>query len=90
MRTNVNHRWEQSTLVGAVLRWLRPPKKKRTMKDQTRRRSSSANIIIPDAHDPFMLLAKDDPMSDLLAENYRLRSLINDLLREERRSNSPY
>lgn len=89
MRTDINQRWDQSKMVDAVRRWLRPPKQKRIADNRAEQCKTSSNIIIPDAHDPFMLLAKSDPMSNLLAENNRLRNLINELLVEDRRTHSP-
>ena len=89
MRTDLNGRWDQSKMVRSVRRWLRPPKKKTATNNHSKPDRATSSLIIPDAHDPFMLLAKSDPMSNLLAENQRLRSLINELLREDRRTKSP-
>ncbi|MGB5484608.1 hypothetical protein [Parasphingorhabdus sp.] len=89
MRTDLNGRWDQSKMVDAVRRWLRPPAKKRVADNRTEQHRSSPHIIIPDAQDPFMLMAKSDPMSHLLAENHRLRNLINEILHEDRRSRVP-
>lgn len=86
MRTDLNGRWDQSKMVDAVRRWLRPAKKKSVVHNRTELRRASPNIIIPDAHDPFMLLAKSDPMSSLLAENNRLRNLIDEILTDDRRT----
>lgn len=88
IRSGMTGKWDQSKMVHSVRKWLRPSKPKSSKKH--RKLSSptkTAGLIIPDANDPFMLLAKSDPMSSLLAENQRLRNLINDLVREDRRSN---
>ncbi len=73
-------------MVDAVRRWLRPPVKKRIESAHPEQRRSSPHIIIPDANDPFMLMAKSDPMSNLLAENNRLRNLIDEILTDDRRT----
>ena len=73
-------------MVDAVRRWLRPVNKKKITNNGAEQPRTSPNIIIPDAHDPFMLLAKSDPMSNLLAENNRLRNLIDEILTDNRRS----
>lgn len=88
MRTDISGRWDQSKMVSSVRRWLRPPKKKTETNNRAKPNGSPSSLIIPDAHDPFMLLAKSDPMSNLLAENHRLRNLINELLREDHRTHS--
>jgi hypothetical protein len=87
MRTDLHGRWDQSKMVDAVRRWLRPPVNKKTANIRTEQRRPASNIIIPDAQDPFMLLAKGDPMSNLLAENNRLRNLIDEILLQDRRTN---
>ena len=86
MRTDFHGRWDQNKMVDAVRRWLRPAKKKKVASHRNELPRTSPNIIIPDANDPFMLLAKSDPMSNLLAENHRLRNLITEILTEDRRS----
>ena len=86
MRTDLTVRWDQNKMVDAVRRWLRPASNKKIANNGAEQRRRSPNIIIPDAHDPFMLLAKSDPMSNLLAENNRLRNLIDEILTDERRS----
>ena len=88
MRTDLHGRWDQNKMVDAVRRWLRPAKKKKATHHRVELLKASPHIIIPDANDPFMLLAKSDPMSNLLAENHRLRNLINEILTDDRRSRS--
>ena len=88
MRTDLAGRWDQNKMVDAVRRWLRPPVKRKIASALPEQRRSTSNIIIPDAHDPFMLLAKSDPMSNLLAENHRLRNLIDEILTDDRRFRS--
>ncbi|MEO9633745.1 MAG: hypothetical protein ABJF89_08845 [Parasphingorhabdus sp.] len=83
MRADLQNRWDQSKMVGLVRDWLRPPRKKASIRNSSKFRRRPANIIIPDANDPFMLMAKSDPMSNLLAENHRLKNLINELVRED-------
>ncbi len=89
LRSGMTEKWDQNKMIRSVRQWLRPPRKKTSVKNVNPQQSVRApNLIIPDANDPFMLLAKSDPMSSLLAENQRLRNLINDLIREDRRSNT--
>ena len=88
MRTGLHGKWDQNRMVASVRRWLRPPRKKTASNRRLNQAKTPPCLIIPDAHDPFMLLAKSDPMSSLLAENQRLRNLINDLVREDRRTKS--
>ncbi|MEP2988205.1 MAG: hypothetical protein ABJN65_08135 [Parasphingorhabdus sp.] len=89
LRSGMTGKWDQNKMIRSVRQWLRPPRKKASVKDVDSQPSARApNLIIPDANDPFMLMAKSDPMSSLLAENQRLRNLINDLVREDRRSNT--
>lgn len=89
MRMDLSGRWDQSKMVKSVRQWLRPPKRKATVSKRQKPVQSSVGLIIPDAHDPFMLLAKSDPMSNLLAENHRLRGLIDELVREDSRVRLP-
>lgn len=89
IRTGMTGKWDQNKMVRSVRQWLRPTRKQTTAKNKSippQRKATS--LIIPDANDPFMLMAKSDPMSSLLAENQRLRNLINDIVREDRRSNA--
>lgn len=89
LRSGVLGKWDQNKMIRSVRQWLRPAgKKKQTEAGRSISSRKTTTLIIPDANDPFMLLAKSDPMSNLLAENQRLRNIINDLVREDRRSNS--
>lgn len=88
MRFGLNEKWDQNKMVRSIRQWLRPARKQSSEKGENRSKHKPAGLIIPDANDPFMLMAKSDPMSSLLAENQRLRNLINDLVREDRRSKS--
>ncbi|GAB5486502.1 MAG: hypothetical protein Pars2KO_00720 [Parasphingorhabdus sp.] len=88
MRTGMSGKWDQNNLVQSIRKWLRPPKQHSSTKAQNMPLKKPTSLIIPDANDPFMLMAKSDPMSSLLAENQRLKNLINDLVREDRRSSS--
>jgi len=89
MRMDLSGRWDQSKMVKSVRQWLRSPKKKAAVAKRQKPLQSSVGLIIPDAHDPFMVLAKSDPMSNLLAENHRLRGLIDELVREDSRLRLP-
>ena len=89
IRMGMTGKWDQNKMVRSVRKWLRPTRQHSSAKGQKLPPTTKAvGLIIPDANDPFMLLAKSDPMSNLLAENQRLRNLINDLVREDRRSST--
>ncbi len=90
LRSRALGQWQHSKMVKAVRKWLKPPAKQATALPALRPQSLPGKIIIPDADDPFMILAKSDPMSSLLAENQRLRSLIDELVREDRRAGSAH
>ena len=86
MRSGLNEKWDHNKMVRSIRKWLRPVRKPSLEKCGNRPKHKPTGLIIPDTNDPFMLMAKSDPMSSLLAENQRLRNLINDLVREDRRS----
>lgn len=89
LRSGVIKKWDQSKMIRSVRQWIRPTRKRKQPEVKNSRSfRKTTTLIIPDAKDPFMLLANNDPMSNLLAENQRLRNLINDLVREDRRSNT--
>jgi hypothetical protein len=88
MRFGLHEKWDQNKMVRSIRQWLRPARKQTLEKDGKSLKQKPVGLIIPDSNDPFMLMAKSDPMSSLMAENQRLRNLINDLVREDRRSNT--
>lgn len=88
MRVGMSGKWDQNKMVRSIKKWLRPHNQEASIKDPKDKVLKSTSLIVPDANDPFMLMAKSDPMSSLLAENQRLKNLINDLIREDRRSST--
>lgn len=75
--------WNQSRMVQSINNWLKVPVK-RVINKTPIRRPGNSGLIVPQPGKSFMLIQSRDMMSDLLAENHRLRKMVDDLVRETR------
>lgn len=74
--------WNQSRMVKSVNNWLKVPRKQAVAENKSATPPTSSGLIVPEPGKSFMLIQTTDMMGDLLAENHRLRKMVDDLVRE--------
>lgn len=83
IKTGAIRHWNQNRMIRSINNWLKVPAK-RMISKTSEKQSGNSGLIVPQPGKSFMLIQSRDMMSDLLAENHRLRQMVDDLVRETR------
>jgi hypothetical protein len=71
-------------MVKSVNNWLKVPRKQISAEGQQSKPKKPSGLIVPQPGKSFLLIQTTDMMGDLLAENQRLRNMVDELVRETR------
>lgn len=84
IKTGAIRHWNQSKMVKSVNNWLKVPRKQISAEGQQSKPKKPSGLIVPQPGKSFLLIQTTDMMGDLLAENQRLRNMVDELVRETR------